>query len=134
MTQTSDKITLVLPFPPTLNHSIGYYGKRRYLTRAYKDFIEDVALIWAQNRPTNWDATKRYRVWMRLYYNTLRRYDVDDRVKPTLDALTRVGVWADDSQVDDQRSTRCGIDRDNPRAEVVVSVLDETAPASVWRD
>jgi len=34
-------------------------------------------------------------------------YDVDNRIKPTLDALTKAGVWADDKFV---RDIRC-VDR-----------------------
>ena len=115
-----EPLKLVLPFPPTLNHNVGSHGARRYLTKEYRDFIEVAGYTWLAKKPRLWNPDARFGVWTKLFYGSRRRYDVDDRVKPTLDALTRAGVWRDDWQVDDQRSTRCEIDPVNPRAEVYI--------------
>ena len=133
----NDAARLLLPFPPTLNHDVGVNGRRRYLTKEYKGFIEAVGWEWLQRRPRRWGQDGRFRVELALAYGSNRRWDVDDRVKPTLDALTRAGVWLDDSQVDEITVRRYAPDRENPRAYLRVSLIDHVPlilpPFSEWR-
>lgn len=111
---------LTTPVPPTLNHNIGARGKSRYMTAAYKDFLWAVAEEWARRRVEDWDASKRYYVKIKLCFPTRRKCDIDNRIKPLLDALTRAGVWRDDAQVDAIYIRRMSVDKDNPRAVVWV--------------
>ena len=122
--ESSETIRLTTPFPPTLNHNVGYCGKRRYRDKNYDAFIELVGYEWRRVRPRIWDAERRFAIDIRLFYNSKRRYDVDNRVKPILDALTKAGAWTDDSQVDDVRVVRCGLDKANPRSEIAIIPLD----------
>lgn len=115
-----ESIFLNLPIPPTLNHSIGTRGKFRFLTKEYKEFLWAVAEEWARKRVEDWDINERFGVSIYLYFPTKRRCDVDNRVKPILDALTRSGAWKDDVQVDVIRVERCEVDKENPRAEVAI--------------
>lgn len=116
-------VEMITPLPPTLNHSVGTRGKIRFLTAEYKDFLWAVAEEWARRRPDHWDASKRFEVVIKLHFATRRKTDIDNRVKPLLDALTRAGVWDDDSQVDALKIRRAEPDRDNPNAEVVIFPL-----------
>ena len=56
--------------------------------------------MWKVAKPKNWSKDGRFGLIVELTYNNKRRNDVDNRVKATQDALTRAGVWLDDSQVD----------------------------------
>ena len=113
-------VELTTPVPPTLNHNIGARGKARYMTAEYKDFLWAVAEEWARRRVEDWDATKRFEIVIKLHFATRRKCDIDNRIKPLLDALTRAGVWDDDAQVDAIKVRRGGADKDNPRAVVWV--------------
>ena len=93
------RIELEIPFPPSSNHIWRGAGRTVYATREYKDFKDRVATIWRSVVPSDWNASCEYAVTIELYQGSRRRYDVDNRIKPTLDALTSAGAWIDDSQV-----------------------------------
>ncbi len=57
-----------------------------------------------------------------LYEPDKRRRDIGNYTKLIADALTRV-AFVDDSQIDELRLKRGGLDRQNPRAEIEVAPL-----------
>lgn len=113
-----NKAFLTIPFPPTLNHNIGRRGGRYFQSGEYKSFLSQVGWLWLKAVPRDWNKEARYSVVIELIYNTRRRYDVDNRVKPILDALTRAGTWNDDAQVDEILVVRGDVDKERPRALV----------------
>lgn len=113
-----NKAFLTIPFPPTLNHNIGRRGGRYYQSGEYKSFLTQVGWLWLKAVPRDWSKESRYSVVVELIYNTRRRYDVDNRVKPILDALTHAGTWNDDAQVDEILVVRGEVDKERPRALV----------------
>ena len=113
-----NKAFLTIPFPPTLNHNIGRRGGRYYQSGEYKSFLTQVGWLWLKAVPRDWSKESRYSVVVELIYNTQRRYDVDNRVKPILDALTHAGTWNDDAQVDEILVVRGEVDKERPRALV----------------
>lgn len=56
---------------------------------------------------------------------TLARMDLDNRLKPLLDALTAAGVWTDDSQVREIRARFGPVDRSGGRVVVRIVPLAE---------
>lgn len=122
--KSPEAVSVTTPFPPTLNHNVARRGNCYYRDKNYDAFIELVGYEWKRVRPRKWNVERRYAVSISLFYDSKRRYDVDNRVKPVLDALTKAGVWNDDSQVDMIRVRRCEIDKKNPRAEVVVVPIE----------
>jgi len=119
-----NKAFLTIPFPPTLNHNIGRRGGRYFQSGEYKSFLSQVGWLWLKAVPMNWSKESRYSVAIELIYNTRRKYDVDNRVKPILDALTRAGAWNDDAQVDEILVARGELDKDHPRARIWIDTLE----------
>jgi len=97
-------IRLTLPFPPSINH----YWKHRvvgrraqvYLSKQGVDFKAAVNAVVLQSTPMQ-QFTGRVGVSIVLNPPTLRKFDIDNRIKSALDALTGAGVWIDDEQVDE---------------------------------
>lgn len=94
-----------MPWPPTLNHyhqpvKIGKGLRiikgakaRKYATEAELHLIE----IGLHNEKISED--KKLSVTLTLNPPTLARYDVDNRAKGVLDALSNANFYADDSQI-----------------------------------
>ena len=100
---------LALPWPPSINH----YWKHRVVGRRAQIYISKEGTEFKQAVKRLIDEmalntlTGRVMVDIALYAPTLRKYDIDNRVKSCLDALTHAGVWLDDEQVDQLSVMRC---------------------------
>jgi crossover junction endodeoxyribonuclease RusA len=94
-------LILELPFPPSSNSYVRHSGNRRYFSPAGKVFLGKVMRIIGERKKTLpesfWKAPEgMLEVGIELFAPTNRKYDTDNRIKPTLDALTKSGVWEDD--------------------------------------
>lgn len=103
----TDRLRIVLPWPPTVNHStVGNGRGGKVLTEEHRRFRAEVALrVVAAERP-QFSKSARLSVEITLVPPDGRRFDVDNRCKAILDALQRALVIPDDSQVDDLRVVR----------------------------
>ena len=90
-------ITLTLPMPPTLNHMWGMSGKRKYLKKEAHQFREAVV---EEAIRTKAKISGRLAIFIALYPSTLRKFDLDNRVKAVQDALEHAGVFLNDEQID----------------------------------
>lgn len=100
------RLRLTLPWPPSANNIWRNAGRITYLSPLYKRFLSAVfAEVPSQVR--NWKAFAGP-VRVSIVWNppTRRAFDIDNKLKPTLDALTRLGVWLDDAQVIELRVTK----------------------------
>lgn len=93
-------MTLVLPYPPTVNH---YYraGARgaRFLTAralAYRDAVAAIVYVERANR----SLTSRLGVDVLVHCPDRRERDLDNLAKSLLDALQHAAVYRRDSQID----------------------------------
>ncbi len=113
-------IRLTLPYPPSMNRLWRNVAGRTLLSahgRSYRAAVGQVALV---ARPVRFGG-QRVLVSIRAWMPDARRRDLDNTLKAALDGLTHAGVYDDDSQIDELRITRAGIDRANPRLDVEIT-------------
>lgn len=116
-----NSVVLSLPFPPTANthwRHVELHGRVCVLLsrkgRAYRSQVVRAAR--GHGDPLNGPLRVTVWVWM----PDRRARDLDNLLKPLLDALTHAGVWGDDSQIVDLRITRRGV---RPGGGVVVRAM-----------
>ena len=89
-------VTLKLPWAPSANQIWrNHRAGQVYLSKKYQDFLKLAYYAWLeQGSPTFKEEAAQ--VELNLFPPSSRPYDVDNRIKPTLDALTKMGFWTDD--------------------------------------
>ena len=89
------ELFLTLPLPPTVNSYWGFSGHRRFLTIHAREFKQQVAHIVSQ-QPIRFGNVK-LSIEIRIWWRDRRIQDLDNRVKPLLDAITQADLIPDDS-------------------------------------
>lgn len=93
-------IELSLPFPPSINTYWGFHGHRRFLTKKANEFKGLVAsAVKQQNHPKRSFGVDLLSISLDFYPPDRRIRDIDNPVKPLLDALVATGLFDDDSQI-----------------------------------
>lgn len=92
-------ITLKLPYPPSINHYWRHVGNRTLISRTGREFrdVMQAEVIRQIGKPE--PLTEAVELLLMFTAPDRRRRDLDNLLKPALDALTHAGVWQDDSQV-----------------------------------
>lgn len=122
---------LILPWPESVNsywqsRAINVKGKWMstvYVSARGKAFQQNVAKAVTDQIGQHQPINGRLGVLMTFHQPNARACDISNFVKSTEDALTKAGVWLDDSQIDREFLIRGPIDRKNPRVEVEIRVL-----------
>ena len=90
-------MTLTLPYPPSANTYWRRNGRRYFIAAAGVAFrTEVVARCLASGAKP---LSGHVEMTLTLVPGDRRRRDIDNTLKPLLDALTHGGAWTDDSQV-----------------------------------
>lgn len=92
------ELTLILPYPPSVNTYWNFHGHRRFLTAKANRFKADVGQEFRISAHSGF-ADQNVQVDVFLYPPDRRIRDIDNPIKPLLDSITQAGVWEDDSQV-----------------------------------
>jgi crossover junction endodeoxyribonuclease RusA len=93
---------IAIPWPPTVNTYWRRHGNVIHLSQRGRSYGEQVARIVRADWPYR-QLTERLGVLIELWPPNRRVWDVDNRAKAVLDALTKARVWLDDSQVRELR-------------------------------
>jgi crossover junction endodeoxyribonuclease RusA len=112
-----------LPWPPSMNHYWRRVGPRTLISREGRTFRTNVCALLGGGGPRQPPAGGRIALAMDAFPPDRRRRDLDNLLKPTLDALQHGGVYEDDSQVDLLLVRRCETDRPDGHVTVRVEAL-----------
>lgn len=95
---------IALPYPPSINHYWRRVGPRTLISREGRRFREAIILSVLMARRTGLlpdkPLTGRLSVSLAARPPDRRIRDLDNLLKPTLDALQHAGVFDDDGQID----------------------------------
>ena len=111
-------IELNLPYPPSVNTYWGFRGSRRFLTKTANDFKLIVNL--ASKRARFGDDKVGLEIL--LHAPDRRRRDIDNVLKPLIDALQAAGVFDDDGQFDKIEIARGSI-KSGGGCTIVIAIL-----------
>jgi crossover junction endodeoxyribonuclease RusA len=115
-------IKLTLPYPPTVNHYWGQVGSKKFLGKKGKEFRESVFLCVYSAQEGRLNARLHMEVY--LYPPDNRKRDVDNVLKPLLDALEHAGTYENDSQIDKLCVTRMEVTKGG-YCDVVITELNQ---------
>lgn len=102
----TDRWAATLPWPPSNNHYYTVVRGRKILSSEGRRYGEAATIACAgQNRPVR-PLSGRLGVEVLASPPDRRKRDLDNLLKPVLDALTRGGVIKDDGLIDDLRIVR----------------------------
>ena len=98
-------ITLRLPCPPSMNTYWRNFRGRTVLSKKGREFKQLVQEYVIDNQVPKF-GDQRLSVIMVFRPRDKRVCDIDNRIKPVLDALQDAGVYDDDSQIDHLEMSR----------------------------
>ncbi len=117
--------SVVLPWPPTVNHSWRPNGKGgKLLTEKHKQFravVGELVRAAGNGQPLR----GRLKVLIRATPPDKRARDLDNLLKGLLDALQHAGMYADDAAIDDLHIYRAA--GSQPGCAVFVEVIEGKA-------
>lgn len=101
------RVEFYIPWPPSLNHAYGTGANgRRFYHKPGKRFVKAVGENVLVQRVPRHLLSGRLRVDLLLQAPDRRAYDIDNRVKASLDSLQKNGVIATDAAVDELHVSR----------------------------
>jgi crossover junction endodeoxyribonuclease RusA len=115
-------VYLTVPYPPSVNSYWGFNGSRRFLTPKAVKFKEIVKAVVARHGIKSLGSARLY-VKVKLYPDSTRIADIDNRLKSLLDALCQAGVYDDDSQIDKLFVERAEVIKYG-KTEVLINILN----------
>ena len=110
---SSDLLCFELPWPPSMNHYWRRVGAKTLISRDGRKFrrevLDTIFELSRQFEMRRLHVTGRLSVEIDAYPPDRRRRDLDNVLKPLLDALQHAGVYDDDSQIDSLKIVRRGL-------------------------
>ena len=111
--------TLEIPYPPSVNHYWRRVGARTLISEAGRRYREVLGHVISESGVEGFGSA-RVLVRLTFYHPNKQRRDIDNLAKPILDGLEAWGVFENDSQVDDLRLRRGGVEP--PIGRVIVEI------------
>lgn len=114
-------IEWTLPWPPASNHNVKHANGAHYLSSQHKQFRIDVHYLLMQAKAIKMHGPLAVKI--QAFPPDRRRRDIDNLIKPILDALQHAGLYEDDNQIGHIEIKRCEVSPKNGRVFVEVSTL-----------
>ena len=127
-------VQVVLPFPPSMNGYWPNVGGRVYVSEKGSRFrakvIAELGAMRLAGRVSPRPMTGRIGVYIEAHppEKPKRRRDLDNYLKPLLDALMHAKVFVDDEQIDDERIVRKAPCPDGKVVVTIWELSDQTLP------
>ena len=112
------------PYHPSINE---WMIMKRSMMNAVKQKWKDFMVWFIEDQGYTNLRIEKCEMTFTVYYGTNRRHDVDNTIgKFAIDGLVEAGFVEDDSS-DHIRSItlRCEVDKERPRTEILVNILEE---------
>lgn len=116
---------ILMPWPPSTNSIWRNVGSRTVLSKSARVYRNRARGELLAQGVANTKLSGRLAVRVMLYPHDRRPFDVDNKLKALLDALTHSRVWLDDGQVDEITIVRSSERR--PGGQAVVTIEDRSA-------
>ena len=118
---------LTLLWPPSVNRYWRHVGAKVLISQEGREYVRAVRAAWTKWRVMACRSpdpiSRPIRVSIVANQPDRRRRDLDNLLKAVLDALTKSGVWADDSLIHDLR-IRWGEEGAKGTLEVTIEVIE----------
>ena len=111
-------IILNLPYPNSANTHWRHARGRTYVSQSGMRYRAKVGDYIAETELVAPDGFLE--IIVALYPDSKRRSDIDNRIKPLLDALTHAGFWEDDSLISKITVERMSITKGGKAAVIVL--------------
>jgi crossover junction endodeoxyribonuclease RusA len=99
-------LTIKTSWPPSINTYWRRNGGRYFITQKGIDYRDEVISLAYRNRGM-FESGDRVALLIEAYPPDKRRRDLDNILKPILDALQHAKIYVDDNQVDKINIWRC---------------------------
>ena len=120
----SRSLSLVLPFPPSVNACWRTVRGTMIISEKGRKFRANaIAAVYDQLRKRPIAITENVSVIVKMYPPTNHRRDIDNYLKAPFDALTYANIWKDDDQVKHADITWCEVVKGG-RFEITISVIE----------
>lgn len=93
-------VTLTLPWPPSVNHLYYTHGRTRHLSKEGRAYHLNVQAAVLEQNVGSFIGGVRLGYELLVFPPDKRKRDLSNVIKAVEDALTKAGIWPDDSQVD----------------------------------
>lgn len=105
-------------------------------SKQYRDYEKDFIKQLDKNLKGTFDKEARLHLRAFYYFPDRRgKADLVNLIQATQDIMQKAGIYADDSQIVSLDGSRiCGIDKENPRAEIFIEELNELQNHKEYED
>ncbi|MCL7938812.1 RusA family crossover junction endodeoxyribonuclease [Halomonas sp. ATCH28] len=119
-----ERMEVMMPWPPSTNSIWRNVGKRTLLSKEARVYRNRARGELLAQGAANTKLAGRVAVEVMLYPHNARAFDIDNKLKALLDALTYSRVWLDDGQVDEILVRRAEEHRDGGQALVIIKTME----------
>lgn len=121
-------LNITLPLPTSTNSAYrNVRGRGRVKTQRANEWVRKAILSLNQQGFGGWSLPPPiktpYRAVLELYFESERKCDIANREKLAIDLLVSQGLIEDDSLIDEMIIRRMGVDKKNPRIEIMIESL-----------